>query len=85
MSDAFALEFHRLAFPPLVLGDIMGITHGAGGQQVPILAGAVFDLLMDLLPDGEEYVPALVGLDPPDHANQVVGEVGKPIQPQLGP
>src|SRR5680860_1188320 len=38
---------------------------------------------VDILPHGEQDVPALVGLDPPDHAHQVTGQVTDLVQAQV--
>ncbi len=65
-GQPFALEQLDLAFPPLIVGAVVGVAHGAGGQEVPFLAGATMDFGGQVFPHTRQDVPPLVGLDPAD-------------------
>src|SRR5660398_333395 len=83
MGETLVFENTGLLLPDLVVLLVVGVPHGTGGQEVPFVTAPALYLLVDILPHGEQDVAALVGLDPPDHAHQVTGQVTDIVQAQV--
>src|SRR5208283_29450 len=60
MGKPFPFQHLQLLAVVIVVGLVVGISHGSSGQKVPVISGPVKDFGMNVFPHGSQDVPSLV-------------------------